>query len=408
MSQPLQIDREHLQKLLESAFVLQQGESTPVTPPPSLEPAPASPEEFRALIQGLPGMLQEGTIELDEAFDLIALHLQRSTEADGVAAALLEGHEILYHAATGLSRSLYGIRVRPEATLFHGLLHPGEQLVSPETSEDLRLDHMLCQLRGARSLAALPIVHQGAMVGAWEVVSERGHAFSEAAVACCAVAAELAAQCLAAGGWVPDVQEPEDLAAWAKTQTHYRLRPEADAPAAPAPEAPAAHVTSDALLHAEVAEAAPVIAAAPRPKPPVPAFAARAEAEAQAEPRVSRNFLVRQWQTNRANVIIVIAAIIFAGAALWELATAMGWLEHAKTWVGALSAISDSQAGVVPPPVLTPATRGNPQAPVWISLQQGQYNCGGNGEEQAPLGFVARQREAQLAHFEPARGEPCP
>ncbi len=436
MNQSLQIGREHLQKLLESAFVLQQGEPDADAPLARELPAAANhPAEFRALIAGLPAMLSQCEIDLDEAFDLIALHLQRSTEADGVAAALLEGGDVLYHAATGLSRSLYGIRVRPEATLFHGLLRAGETLTSPETSDDTRLDHMLCQLRGARSLVVTPIVQNGVMVGAWEVVAERGYAFSPAAEECCGIAATVAGECLVASDWEPDVQEREDLAAWAKAQPDHASRHAEDH---------TEHVTSDALLHAEAEPAwERQVAAMTHAAPVVPSQSPAKTRETSSEPThetrheprhetshepllapsdsaeeaapVSSNWLVRQWQTNRANFFIVAAIVIIAIIMLSELASAMGWLEGSESWLGtisALSGISDSEAGVIPPPQLSPQTFGSARAPVWISLLQGQYYCAGptdvGQDARQEVGFFAQQRAAQLAHYSSAQGTPCP
>ena len=217
MPDRLTLDRDQLQKLLESAFVLQQHSShghldeagTIAIAADSLaEKPPASPAELRALIGELPRMATAGQIDLDEAFDLISLHLQQTTSADGVAVGLLEKGAVNYRAATGFSRSLFGMNVRCEATLFHPAIATTEVILSPETSADGRLDHLLCQMRGARSLVVAPILFNGSMAGALEVISEHGDAFSNAAVDCCKIAAEVAADCMINTGWEPGSAEP--------------------------------------------------------------------------------------------------------------------------------------------------------------------------------------------------------
>lgn len=426
MSQPLQLGREQLQKLIESAFVLQRDESATALEAAVDTSAEASddlplavtPAQLRALIGDLPAMIQKNEIDLEEAFDLIALHLQRSTEADGVAAGLIEGSDVLYHAATGLSRALYGMRVRPEATLFHGMISGGDAVVSAETSGDQRLDHMLCQLRGARSLVLMPIGNAGAVVGAWEVVAERGDAFSPEAVACCAEAAAVTTECLAAERWEPVVVEAEDIAAWAAAQQMHGSRRDFSQQQQPGSEGRA---TSDALLHAEVTEpirqdlaestTLAVTTANPVTGDGTPTSSAVTEQAVPADENLAAadgsGWLTRQWRTNRANIIILLATAIFLAAMGFELAAALGWTSGSEEWLGALGGISDSTLALVPPPVMPERTTGNPQALVWVGLSQGEYYCGGK-EDGHGLGFTLRQRDAQLAHYESARGEPCP
>ncbi len=148
---------------------------------------------------------------------------------------------------------------------------------------------------------------------------------------------------------------------------------------------------------------------------------ARAWFESMKAQRPSGVWLDRQWRAHRANVYLVIAAILL-------LVVLSGWATHsAPTTISgsSVSAVNARRRKNPPRPQLTllekllvglglaeappaPAYLGNPNTQVWVDLHTALYYCPGTDlYGKTPGGKFTSQHDAQQDQFEPAFRKPC-
>jgi GAF domain-containing protein len=132
-------------------------------------------------------------------------------------------------------------------------------------------------------------------------------------------------------------------------------------------------------------------------------------------------WLAQQWQRRRANVYVVMAAVIL-------LLVISGWgiRPAGTTAAGNASPAQTSQPQAPPKPQLTlfeklminlglaeppsaPVDLGNPEAQVWVDVHTALYYCSGSELfGKTADGKFTTQRDAQQDQFEPANRKPCP
>ncbi len=132
-------------------------------------------------------------------------------------------------------------------------------------------------------------------------------------------------------------------------------------------------------------------------------------------------WVAHQWQTRRANIYIVLAAVIL-------VAVISGWgMRPASTAIAGNASPATSarhQAPAVPnltpfekllvnlglaeaPPA--PVYMGNPDTQVWVDVHTALYHCPGSELfGKTADGRMSTQREAQQDQFEPANRKACP
>lgn len=132
-------------------------------------------------------------------------------------------------------------------------------------------------------------------------------------------------------------------------------------------------------------------------------------------------WLARQWQRRRANIYLVMAAVILllviSGWGIRPAGTAAaGNTSPAQT--GQPQAPSQPQLtlfeklmvnlGLAEPPP-APVDLGNPEAQVWVDVHTALYYCSGSDlYGKTADGKFTTQRDAQQDQFEPANRKACP
>jgi len=132
-------------------------------------------------------------------------------------------------------------------------------------------------------------------------------------------------------------------------------------------------------------------------------------------------WLAQQWQRRRANIYLVMAAVIL-------LLVISGWgiRPAGTTAAGNASPAQRTQPQTPPQPELTlfeklmvnlglaepppaPVDLGNPEAQVWVDVHTALYYCSGSELfGKTPDGKFTTQRDAQQDQFEPANRKACP
>jgi GAF domain-containing protein len=140
--------------------------------------------------------------------------------------------------------------------------------------------------------------------------------------------------------------------------------------------------------------------------------------KAQQRPRAE--WLAQQWQSRRANVYLVIAALILlvivsgwgirpaATRAAGNMPSALNRRHQApEPQLTAFEKLLVSLGLAEPPPA--PSDTGNPETQVWVDVHTALYHCPGSGlYGKTADGRFTTQRDAQQDQFEPANRRVCP
>ncbi len=127
---------------------------------------------------------QIAALELDHdaLTSTIVLRAQRLCGADGAAVQWFEGHESVYHHASGIAAGHVGLRLDRSASLAGLASLNDEAVYSSDTSIDPRTDGDVCGRLGIRSLICAPLHRDGAVIGVLSILGREPHAFDELAV----------------------------------------------------------------------------------------------------------------------------------------------------------------------------------------------------------------------------------
>ena len=182
--------------MLEAAFVLQEhnrelkrwkwdSRSREISLRPRIESATVSPPSVPAQTPGtepttdytltlakiveLQRQIQLRQLELGNAMSLVTERLTEIASASGAAVGILEGKKLRYRAATGLLTLPPGTEVPMEKALCVACIRTGQVFRCERRESGILLDAEECHRRGIQSLIAVPIFHDGTVVGALEV-----------------------------------------------------------------------------------------------------------------------------------------------------------------------------------------------------------------------------------------------
>jgi len=100
------------------------------------------------------------------------------TRADGAAAAIVEGDEVVYRAGCGTGEAYVGMRFGSDAPS-GATLGAGGTLHSHDSEADPRVNRDAMRLTGSRSTVMVPLVYNRAMVGILGVVARAPGAFDD-------------------------------------------------------------------------------------------------------------------------------------------------------------------------------------------------------------------------------------
>jgi GAF domain-containing protein len=130
-------------------------------------------------------------LDSDKAMAVVAERTARITGGSGAGIGIQEGKIIRYHAGAGTSALPTGSEVSLEKAICAICVRTGQVLRTPDVNTEFLFDPELCHPRGIQSLVAVPIYHDGNIVGALEVYFDKIQGFVEQDIHTCRLMAGL-------------------------------------------------------------------------------------------------------------------------------------------------------------------------------------------------------------------------
>jgi putative methionine-R-sulfoxide reductase with GAF domain len=169
--------------------ILDQGSSKPV---PEIVPPTRSPAESRANLplaaasslrfpgeDGGKSLAEMAQRDLTVALQLLAERAQYITGASGAAIALREGEELICRARAGPSAPEVGTQLQVSSGLTGESVRSREILRCNDAERDSRVNREICRSLGIASVMVMPLLREQEVIGVFELLSDRTHAFEE-------------------------------------------------------------------------------------------------------------------------------------------------------------------------------------------------------------------------------------
>ncbi len=144
-------------------------------------------------------------LDADGALAMIAERARAMTRADGSAIIVAGAFWYVCRASSGRAPAP-GTPAAADSSLTGECLRLGVTVTCRDTAEDERVNAMACEQLKVRSIAVVPILVEGHVYGAVEVLSSKAEAFTERDVARVEQLAEIASGVLADGGLAAEVR----------------------------------------------------------------------------------------------------------------------------------------------------------------------------------------------------------
>ncbi len=138
-------------------------------------------------------------LESDNAMALVAERIVRITDSSGAGIGILEGKIIKYRAGAGASALPAGSETPLETAICAICVRTGQVLRTPDVNTEFLFDPDLCRARDIQSLVAVPIYHDGNIVGALELFFDRPNGFAEQDIHTCQLMAGLVTEAIGRG-----------------------------------------------------------------------------------------------------------------------------------------------------------------------------------------------------------------
>jgi ribosomal protein L37E len=215
------LDEQTLGKLLEAAYVLQEHNremhemelglslkrdqieaEERATPPHAAQkqssepPADADYTFTLAKIVETQHQIQVRHLDLGSAMSLISERLVPIARASGAAIGILDGKRFHYRAVAGLLTLPADTDVVMDKALCLACLRTGQVFRCMDVNPEFLLDTDECRRRGIQSLIAVPVFHNGDVVGGLELYYPTTQAFTEHDVHSCQLMAGLVTEAL--------------------------------------------------------------------------------------------------------------------------------------------------------------------------------------------------------------------
>lgn len=144
--------------------------------PKSSDPGPRFPAE-----DGGRSLAEMAHADLDAALQLLAERAQYITEASGAAIALRRGerNDMLCRASTGSNAPELGALLSMEYGLSGECVRTRQPLRCDDAERDPRVNREACQQLGIASVVVMPIVSDDQVLGIFELLSGKPHAFDQ-------------------------------------------------------------------------------------------------------------------------------------------------------------------------------------------------------------------------------------
>lgn len=123
--------------------------------------------------------IQVRQLDLESVMALVADRLTQITGASGAAVAIVEGKIACYRAGSGTSALPSGTKLPMEKALCFTCLRTGQVMRCGDVDPEFLLDAEECHRRGINSLIALPVYHDGQLVGAVELHFDKVNGFND-------------------------------------------------------------------------------------------------------------------------------------------------------------------------------------------------------------------------------------
>ncbi len=167
MSSESSLNRESFQRLLASAFAVQESHID---------------SQFLSALVEVQRLITKEELGVDGAMTLVADSARDVAGASGVAIGLLEGDQLFYRAGSGCSAAYKGVRVGASLTVSTHTKARREILRVENAQTDTRIEAAICRQFGAESLLILPIYREGSLAGVLEILFEEAHEFRDSEV----------------------------------------------------------------------------------------------------------------------------------------------------------------------------------------------------------------------------------
>jgi GAF domain len=167
MKTPSSLDRQTLQRLLASAFAVQESQIA---------------SQSLSDIMDVQRSIARGKLDLDGAMRHIVESARNVANATGVAIGLLEGDQLTYRAGSGTSAAYIGEHVRASLTVSANTKTSREILRVENAQTDTRIEADICRQFGANALLILPIYQNRALAGVLDILFSEAHAFQDCEV----------------------------------------------------------------------------------------------------------------------------------------------------------------------------------------------------------------------------------
>ena len=144
-------------------------------------PASAASVQEVSAIDTVFNELMRAGMDADRVFDLVVTSVAALTGATGSAIALAEGGRFVCRARYGSSAPPLGTRLDPSSGLSGLCVRTQHLLLCDDAELDPRVDSSLSRETGIRSISVVPLIKDGKLVGIFELLSTRAHAFDKKA-----------------------------------------------------------------------------------------------------------------------------------------------------------------------------------------------------------------------------------
>lgn len=174
----------------EAQAALLQSMQRPRAVPEQQEPAPDYTLTLAQIVEAQ-HQIQIRHLQADDALAVVAERVTRITGASGAGIAILEGKTIRYHAGFGPSALPVGDEISLEKAICAMCVRTGQVLRTPDVNTEFLFDPELCHPRHIESLVAVPVYHDGNIVGALELYFDVPKGFAEQDIHTCQLMAGL-------------------------------------------------------------------------------------------------------------------------------------------------------------------------------------------------------------------------
>ncbi len=117
--------------------------------------------------------------DLDAALQLLAERALYVTGSSGATIALLDGPEMVCRASAGPTAPEVGSQLQLQAGLTGESVRLKKVLQCDDAERDLRVNRESCRALGVQSVMVSPLLRDGEVIGVFELLADRTHAFED-------------------------------------------------------------------------------------------------------------------------------------------------------------------------------------------------------------------------------------